>query len=345
MILGGITGVAPWTGIGDVQGSLNNYFGLDAATSALALAGTTKSCKLRRASDDTTQDFLILSSGIMDVAGAISFGGVHTTGNATSVGTSVALTGLSGAAIAGDRIVGAGFLGTYCKSVGAFAAGSQTVTTNTSQSIGVAEAVSLYWGLFGDTFYDQIGGQNITQSTATLAAQPMWLPDGGPSSGIPCFEFQGTQRFTGPGAVNASQPITALVTAIRKANFTAFNVAWHCGGGGSLIFSMSFVNAADTCGLYAGSVLASVSSCTDSVWHVLQGVGNGGSSAIQFDTTSGSGNAGNNSGVSQSFYMGTNDASGDALTGSLVNACFYKLNVGGTTRNSISNQVHTNLGF
>lgn len=342
MMILGRPGVSAFVGVGDVQGSAAVYFGLDAYTGAIAATGTQKSVKLRRASDDTTQDIVILTTGIVDVASAVVFAGVDATGNATSSGTTVALTGLSGAAHVGDTIVGAGFVGTYCVSVGALVAGAQTVTTNTSQSIAVSEPVTLLWGLYVDTLYDQIGTNHLTQ--ATKANQPQFLPDGGPSSGVPSMEFQGNQWVFG-GSVNASQPVTAMATAIRKAAFTSFNVPFQLGAGGSTIFSLSFTSSANTAAMFAGTVLSATAA--DSTWHVLQGVGNGGSSAVQVDATNTTGNAGAGSGTGQALVIGTNATGGgtDKMNGSLVNACFWLLNVGVTPRTAVSAQVHSNWGF
>lgn len=271
---------AAYTGPGDIVASASSWWGLRAYNAAVAATGTQKSAKLRRASDDTTQDILILTDGTFDIASAVSFAGTDATGNATSAGTSVALTGLSGAAHVGDTITGAGFVGSTCVAVGSLVAGAQTCTTNTSQSIGVSEPVTLTWGLYVDTLYDQASTRNL--ANATTSAQPQILP--GSRNGHPTILWKSASStvLSSSGTFGLGIPFTESTVAEFNTNGAA-QTAMVIGHIAVCIYR----NTTNTMQLYAGSTGGAVT-VNDGTWNALQAVFNNASSKLYVNTSSNS---------------------------------------------------------
>ena len=70
---GGGGGGSNYTGPGDIVSGAIAWYGLRAYSAAVAATGTQKAIKIRRASDNTTMDILILTSGALDTATASTF--------------------------------------------------------------------------------------------------------------------------------------------------------------------------------------------------------------------------------------------------------------------------------
>jgi hypothetical protein len=68
-----ISGGASYTGPGDVIGGATAWCGLRGYSAAYAAPGTGKAINIRRASDNATQDIVILSTGALDIASATTF--------------------------------------------------------------------------------------------------------------------------------------------------------------------------------------------------------------------------------------------------------------------------------
>lgn len=308
MILGRAS--AAYIGLGDIA-SYDVYGGLRAYTAAIAVAATQALIRVRRVSDDTEQDILVATSGGLDTASALSFAGVDTSGNATSLGTSVALTGLGSAAHVGSTITGTGFSGTYCVSVGALVAGAQTVTTNTSQTIGVAVSVTLNWGLRVKTRYDQTGNSRSPTQT-TFASQPYLLFN--VFGARPSIYYAGAQALNFTSAsVSVSQPFTSVFAAMRSGAFTSYGTFVRTTAGNTWV---TFNNAANAVAMWAGTVTPDPNSVADGTLHAILATFNGASSELYVDGT-GSGalspGAGN---FTSNFYEGNNIGS-EFLTGHL----------------------------
>lgn len=255
-----------YTGPGDIVASAAGWWGLQGYSAAVAATGTQKAVTVRRASDNATQDIVILTTGLLDVASVNSFAGTDATGNATSAGTSVALTGLSGAAHVGDVITGAGFAGTYCVSVGALVAGAQTVTTNTSQSIGVSEPVTLTWGLYATKIWDQSGNSyDAAQATAANQAQLLTAA----SDGLPSLvgSLSAGTKYSYGGVAGFNQPMTYSSVSKRTGSFTSVNTLMSSGA----TISFGFKTTPD---FFADAGVQISQAETDSSFHANQMVYN-----------------------------------------------------------------------
>lgn len=66
---------APYTGPGDVVASAVYWGGLRGYNTAVTATGTQKAVNVRRSSDNTTQDIVILTTGALDIASATTFAG------------------------------------------------------------------------------------------------------------------------------------------------------------------------------------------------------------------------------------------------------------------------------
>lgn len=307
--------VAPYAGPGDVVSGFLVWGGLWAYGAATA---GTKAIRVRRASDNAESDISTLSTGPLDTASALTFAGIDATGNATSAGTSVALTGLSGAAHVGDAIVGAGFVGTVCVSVGSLVAGAQTVTTNTSQSIGVSEAVTLYWGLYLTTLYDQpgSGASNFTQSFASLQPQLSFNAQGSGST-LPGILFAGAQRMAATlSGGDITVPYSMSVVAVSLGtNGGAMLVSYNNTDGGSFLFPTGSANLVQA--INSGGGPYPTTAATSGVLHAFQTMFNGSNATFNVDGTvtgpTSVGTAGN-----FHAFCGIGQAPGAFLSGSLV---------------------------
>lgn len=275
------TATSAYTGPGDIVSSAVGFYGGRAYSAAVAATGTQKGYRVRRASDNTESDILILTTGYLDTAAATSFAGTDATGNATSSGTTVALTGLSGAAHAGDTITGAGFVGSYCVSVGALVAGAQTCTSNTSQSIGVSEPVTLTWGLYITKAYNQSGGSAPDLAQATAGKQPQLFVSG--SYSLMRFVYTASQELDATLAGSISQPYTASSVALCTCADPARAFA-------AATFELLLVSGG-LAKTYAGSFFSG-SATAVATWYAFQAVFNGASSIIYVNSSSTTGNPG-----------------------------------------------------
>lgn len=333
------TSIAPpaYVGPGDIVPGAIVWSGSRAYSAAVAATGTQKAYNVRRASDNATQDILILTSGALDIASALTFAGTDVTGNATSSGTTVALTGLASTAHVGDTITGTGYAGTYILSVGALVAGAQTVTTNTSQTIGVAAPVTLTWGLYITTRYDQTGnGNNFVQATA--ANQAILLPTGSPN-GLPRVTYSGNQ-WELMGGLSAPEPFTISSVAITtdSTNTPIF--------GFSNQFNIQFrFNGSNTFYIYDAGLFISAT-CVDGSWHALQGVYNGGSSIANVDGTGTSGTlTGNALGSSFSIGAAFTTVPVVPLNGSINEFGIWPVAFSAGNNTAMSANQHTYWGF
>lgn len=279
---------------GDIVSSAAFWGGMRAYNSTLATSGTTFAVQLTKVINSVSCDILLTNKGALGVTVATcnsstqggltptAFAGTDATGNATSAGTAVALTGLSSAAHQGDVITGTGFLGSYCVSVGALVAGAQTCTTNTSQSIGVSEPVTLTNALLCNRVYDQTIAANV--GFTTIVNNAYFIPTGGASATTPWCATDGTSGFSETLAGgNVGPPATVSTVNFRRSGTVSAAMVQNGNGGGANFTGLVY-NAANSVVIFAGSVTASVTAA-DQVWHAFQGVINGSSSSIMVDGT------------------------------------------------------------
>lgn len=347
------TGGAAFSGVGDAFPSAAFWAGLEAYTAAVAATGTQRSIKLLRASDNVECDILIATTGFLGLTTStcnsstqggitpIAFAGTDATGNATSAGTAVAMTGLSSAAHVGDTITGTGYVGSYCVSVGALVAGAQTCTTNTSQTIGVSAPITLTVALYGTVFYDQSGnGNNCAPNTTPQ--RPLFIASGGTSATRPWLALQAGQSFdcsiTGP-----SQPFTIAAVSIRAGAFTTQQTI--ASEPAPNFTQFSYGTSASTVFAYAGTSTSNITA-SDSAWHGLQAIYNGSSSIVNVDGS-----------ATSSLNTGTNALSGllgigsvfgtttGAMTGGITQLGVWPSGANGTQQTNVNAAMHTNGGF
>lgn len=291
MLLAGVSrpSASAYTGPGDIVSGATAFYGLRAYSAAVAATGTQKAVNVRRASDNATQDILILTNGNLDVASAATFAGTDATATCSTAGssTTLACTGASSTPHTNDPISGVGITQpTYLVSCGAFTAGAGSCTMNVAQNIGVAETVTFQVALFATKIYDQSNAVacsgavacDMPQSTAGL--QPFMLINC--ISNLPCLSSLGATRYFPPAtlAVVNSAPITFAGVSIRDVVVSyATIIGQYNGSGGGLGYSPS----SNTAIISSGGILPGVAS--DGIWHSLQGVSSGASSILTVDGT------------------------------------------------------------
>jgi hypothetical protein len=283
--------VSGYTGPGDIVSGAYFFGGLRAYNAAYA-TGANKSMNVRRASDNGTQDILILSTGAFAIATANTFAGTDATASCTIATTVATCTGASSTPHTGSTITGSGLQEPcYATSVGTFTGGAGTVNlggTGTSPcgTISVAVTLTFQYGLYIAEVYDQSGnGNHLVQATA--GEQPQLMPIC--LNSLPCLMFNssgGYMLLQDSSAVSVSQPFTYISVAERIGAFTAENGLFSTANSANSFFYTS----ANTFGVYGG--LLPTVTASDSSWHVLQAVFSGASGVLTVDATQATKNTG-----------------------------------------------------
>lgn len=187
--------------------------------------------------------------------------------------------------------------------------------------------------------YDQTGNGN-DKSQATQSQQPQLLLSGCTSGSLPCMKFVGASSQQLTGITTAiSQLLTMNGVAIRTGTFTAEGEiigAYNSGG-----INFGFNASANTLFSYGGSALTLAG--TDSVWHTLTTVFNGGSSTINSDGTSASGAIGAN-GTNSDLRIGAYSG-GNPLTGNIAEAGVWPGALSATQIAQMNSYQHAYWGF
>ena len=120
------------------------------ACSASYATGSNYSITVRRASDNTITNILILSNGNLDVASAATFAGTDATCTGTISGTTLSVTSCaSGTLHVNDPISGTGITApAFITAIGTCASPPGTCTLNASQTVGSAETITGQVALF-----------------------------------------------------------------------------------------------------------------------------------------------------------------------------------------------------
>lgn len=332
MILGPRTA---YTGIGDLVSGATFFGGLQAYSGAVAAKGTQKSVNLRRLSDNATQDIVILNTGTVDVASALTFAGTDATGAGTITGTAMTFTG----GHQYDTVSGAGVTpGTFVQS-----GASPNWVINPSQTVAAGTTLTLTWGLRVATIYDQAGTVDLVQATA--ARQPLFLPTGGgPASGQPNMLFSRGDITYLQGTISAiAQPNSFSMVARRNGTFTSFAdpVSTYTSGGEVI----QFTNAANTWDIFAGS--SKNATANDSVWHDAQAVFSGAASVLSIDNTQSTLSPGTAAtGTILAVGSDPNNALSQAIDGSIVEVAMYQNKTfSAANMTAISANQHSRWGF
>lgn len=299
-----------YQGPGDVVSGATAWYGLRAYNAAYA-TGTNKAINVRRASDNTTQDINILTTGALDIASANTFATQDATASCTSATTTVACTAASSTPHVGSTITGAGLTQPcYAISVGTFTAGAGSVTTNGCGTVSVAVSTTFQYGLYVTEAYDQTGnGNHVLQATA--ARQPQLLPLCINSLSCMNFTIAANTRLA-TGAVTAIvQPMTTVWMAERTGSFTALqNVL---GGAQGSFAASGFNSTANTAFIYGGTTVVNIASVADSTFHATSSVLNGASSAFYWDGSSSTSLNPGAAGTSTTFEFGPDVSSNSKL--------------------------------
>ena len=297
----GVSVAAAYTGPGDVVSGALGWWGLRAYNMAYA-TGSNNAANIRRASDNSTTNIVILSSGAFDIATANTFAGTDATCSGSTSGSSktIAFTGCSSTPTANDTVSGSGITQpSLIVGCGTFVAGAGSCTLNAAQNISVAETVTMQVAIYVTELNDQTGtGNNLTQGTN--ASQPQLLPTC--STGLPCFYFPTSATYYLTTSISQVQPFSFVLYGIRIANFTTYQNVF---GSGPLIGWNNFANQMQ---LYCGTDTAI--SATDSAWHAGVGVCNGLSTTLYVDAGTNTGSGG--TALSGTFSLGAARGSGSS---------------------------------
>lgn len=271
-----------YQGPGDIVSGATAWYGLRAYSAAVAATGTQKAVNVRRASDNATQDILILTSGALDIASANTFATVDATATASATAsTTLNLTGASSTPHVGSTITGTGVVQPcYIISVGSFTAGAGTVVVNAVQTLAAA-SISMQYGLFVTKLYDQTAGaHDISQATA--ANQPQLLPSA--VNGLPTVIFVGPlQALSTAGNITPATGVVSFSTVANQISGTVRTV-WFTQNG--LANRIQHANGtANTWQLFGGASGSIAATVSDAAWHAVNAVMNAASSVVNVDGT------------------------------------------------------------
>ena len=213
-----------YTGPGDIVPNAAMWWGLRAYNKAFAVASSA-AINVERASDSTTEDIHVLSSGALDIASAMAFAGTDAVCTGTISSTTLSITSCaSGTLHVNDPISGAGVSpGTIISSIGTCGSGSGTCTLNIPSTVSSSETVTATVALSIMKFYDQTGSgntQNAIQFSSAFQLVPNCL------GALPCGVAVGRINTGYLATITAiNQPLTLSYVAERTGTFTSASVA------------------------------------------------------------------------------------------------------------------------
>lgn len=325
---------ASYTGPGDVVSGATTFYGLRGYNAAYA-TGSNKAVSLRRASDNTTCDFNIASSGSLGNSNSgCSLGGGLTlstfatqdaTASCTISTTTATCTGASSTPTAGDTITGTGVTQPcYAVSVGTFTGGAGTVTvggngaSSPCGTVGVAVTLTFQVALFITKLYDQSGANSCASAAcdllqATAAAQPQLFPLC-PTLACISYNSTGHELATASNYVGSIQPFTISYVGESTGRFTSNNCVF---GSSSANTQAGFGNTANKVYIFA-STSAPTATASNSAFHAIQNIFNGGSlaSTINVDGAATAVSTGTTA-VSAATTLSTGFLCGNALLGNI----------------------------
>ena len=311
-------GSPSYTGPGDVVSGATAWYGLRAYNAAYA-TGSNKAINIRRASDNTTTNIVILSNGNLDIATANTFAGTDATcqGSTTGLSTTIAFTSCSSTPNAADTVSGTGISQPESiVSCGSFVAGAGTCTLTTAQNIAVAETVTMQVAMFVTEAYDQSGNsRNILQ--ATVADQPQLLPLC--VNSLPCMTFVGATPQGLSGGTLPSQAVPWTMNGVAKENPTSGATEDIISTSGSFENLMGFLGT-NLLGGNAGSNFSAAAS-TNNVWHAASFIPNTGTTGlVNIDGVQSTGTTGTNNLTARGTTINLGTGGSGSLTGSITEA-------------------------
>lgn len=288
-----ISSGSTYVGPADIVANPTAWYSCTRGVSAAYATGSNKACNVRRASDNTTQDIVILANGSFDVASYNTFVGTDTSGSCTIASTTLTCTGLGTALHINDPISGAGIgQPCYLTAVGTDTAGAQTATINSSAicgTVSVAVTVTAQVAGFATKAYDQTAGVQCAAAScdlvqATAGNQPQILPVC--VNTAPCLLSTGTQTMLSANnfTPNAAHKVSFSVVAQRLGGTVEMVLMAENGERNEIVASTAGSNAWRIWGGTSGS-LTDTTTPTNAAWHAGNGVGNGSSSVLNIDGT------------------------------------------------------------
>lgn len=290
--------VANYVGPVDAVPGATACYSLSGCSAAYAGSGTNSAALIRRQSDNTTKEIVVLSNGAFDSASALAFGGIDVTATCSSVAsTSLSCTGASSQPVTtgGDEITGTGITGpAFVTACGTFTVGTGTCTMNVARTV-ASTTVTFHVGLFIRVWRDQTLGNKCASASCDIAAavnanQPLLLLNCLNSGTLPCAAAPPSGPPTLSGSNNFT-PATGVMTIVAVANRPSGtgNVILRVNGAtGSRIATAAGANTWSLLGGSSGTISATAS---DGTAHAAAGVVNGASSALYIDNTSTAGTA------------------------------------------------------
>lgn len=283
-------GVATYSGPGDVVSGATAWYSCTRGyNAAYAAPGTGKACNVRRASDNTTQDIVILANGNFDVTSYNTFVGTDATCTGTIATTTLTLSSCaSGTPHVNDPISGAGITQpAYITAIGTCASPPGTCTINASQTVGVGETITLQVAGFVTKAYDQTVGNHCASAScdvlqATAGNQPHLIPLG--IGTLPIIVNPGTAlNLTSANNLTPSSGVLSYsVVAERPSGTTASTPLSENGTANNRI---SILTSASTWRLTGGTSGFVAFSPTDGAFHAVNAINNGASSVVNSDGT------------------------------------------------------------
>lgn len=325
-----ITSASSYVGPGDVIASAIVWYGVRGYSAAYAATGTGKSINVRRASDNATQDIVILTTGDLDVASYDTFVGTDATASCTLAGTSAVCTGASATIHVGDPVTGAGITNPCRVTVtngSTTATMSLAGTTTTCGTIAVAATFTFQVAGLLPTIYDQSGNTTRDATQATAGTQQQLLPRNSALGGRP--SIFGTNQKAAATIPTTAQPHTwnAVINVTTSGSSGIFGSPLS--GDLSEIFITGGPNKIAG---FAGSI-ASVTA-TDGVAHSATAVMNGASGNLNIDGVSNVVNMGAGSTNTSLTYGGN----GVAFTGYLNEGGLWGSAISGANQTALCHQ-------
>ena len=325
----------------DVVSGATAWYGLRGASAAYS-TGSNNAINIRRASDNSTSNIVILSNGNLDTATAATFAGTDATATCSATAsTSLICTGASSTPHSNDPISGTGVTQpAYITSCGTFTGGAGTCTLNASATIS-STTITFQVALFATEAYDQSGNtKHITQSTS--GSQPQLLLSGVSSLPVLRFDISGTASLlSGTITTGVTQPFT--LSAVSYTTTTSGEEWWFNTYPSSGILTYHRVTST-TSSVYCGSdVTATIGNNT---WNAVQGVCNGASSAYSINGTGTTGNAGSTtSGTAIGWGAQSQGALANPLVGYSTEGGLWPVAFSSGQQTSMYGNQHTYWGF
>lgn len=277
-----------YTGPGDIVSGAFLWVSCTRGYNAAYATGSNNGCNYRRASDNSTQNGVILANGNFDVASYNSFVGTDATASCTLAGTSAACSGASATIHVGDPISGVG-ISQPCVVTATNGSTTATVvlagTSNSCGTVGVAETFTFQVAGFITKAYDQSGnGLDLPQVTA--GKQPQIFPNC--VNGVPCLLWvPGNSTNLGPATVpnQSTYTYSVVINALSLTSCECEIISTFTTTGG--LFN---IVAGPLIEVYNNTYLTA--SITLGAWHAAQAISNTISSNMKVDGTDSTGTTG-----------------------------------------------------